>query len=150
MSMWIIKFLCWINLLFFVDNLSAQPLFPQGTEKVKWNLTLTRGKMTFTGICVVKQTEEGMVGSVVNEFGIHAFDMIGKRGRLKIKHMMPLMDKWYIQKILQNDLRILTFANETDLGKKRVLEISDSHILLENKKYNIKYLFERIKQDDIP
>lgn len=130
------------------QSLSAQPLLPNGADKAKWNLTLNRGNLTLTGICIVKRTESGMVGSVVNEFGIHAFDMVGKGRKLKIKNAMSMMNKWYIRKLLQNDLRILTSTEEINIGKKRILETSDNAIRLENKKYNIVYQFERIIQDD--
>lgn len=100
--------------------------------------------MTITGICIVKRTDGGLVGSVVNEFGVHAFDMVGKGRKLKVKNVMPMMNKWYIRKLLQNDLRILTSTETIDIGKKRVLETSGENIRLENKKYKLEYQFQRI------
>lgn len=104
--------------------------------------------MTLTGICVVKRTDAGIVGSVVNEFGLHAFDMVEKGRKLKVKNVMSMMDKWYIRKLLQNDLHILTSSGNINIGKKHILDASTSTIRLENVKYNIEYHFERIRQDD--
>lgn len=127
----------------------AYPLLLAGGESARWNISLEHGKMTLTGICLVRQTEHGLVGSVINEFGFRAFDFTYQRGKMKILNVMTKMNRWYIRRLLRTDLRILAADSPVDIGRKRTLEthLPDSMTLC-NHRHNVCYRFERIKDLD--
>ena len=122
------------------------PLLLSGEERVQWNFTLERPPVTATGICIVGKTPSGVVGTVVNEFGIQMFDFTAEGDKVKVSNVFPQMNKWYIRRVLRNDLRVLVADQPVKLGK-RVLQVNlpDSISLLD-KKYRITYRFERLTQ----
>ena len=91
--------------------------------------------MTLTGICVVKRTDAGIVGSVVNEFGLHAFDMVEKGRKLKVKNVMSMMDKWYIRRVLKKDLVQL------------MLRLQQGQYCYKNERQHITYQFTPIANE---
>lgn len=101
--------------------------------------------MTMTGICITRQTERGLVGTVINEFGLHFFDFTCQDNRVKVSNVFPAMNKWYIRRVLRSDLRLLS-ADKALTARRRNLQVSlpDSLSLLD-KKFGITYRFERMK-----
>ena len=146
-----IRYLHWINLLLFVCCLSANaqnsyPLLLSGEERAQWYFTLERGNMTITGICMARQTENGLVGSVVNEFGIHFFDFTCQNNRVKVRNVFPVMNKWYIRRVLRSDLRLLAADTALKPGRRHLTISQPDSLSLQNKKYGITYSFERLIQ----
>ena len=123
------------------------PLLLAGSDHARWNFTLERGTLSLTGICLVRQTEEGLAGSVVNEFGIRAFDFTCRHDKVRIMNVLPQMNRWYIRRLLRADLRILAASKVIDPGRRRQLACHQpDSLLLSNLKYHINYRFERIKE----
>ena len=62
-----------------------------------------------SGICLVRMEGDRGVMSVVNEFGVKAFDAVcpGAKGRVKLPYVMAPLDKWYIRRVLAKDLSVL-------------------------------------------
>ncbi len=103
--------------------------------------------MAVTGICLVRQTEQGLVGSVVNEFGIHFFDFTCQGNRVTVSNVFAAMNKWYIRRVLRNDLRLLAASSLLSAGRHRQLQIyQPDSLTLSNNKYNLTYHFERLQQ----
>lgn len=123
------------------------PLLLAGSDHARWNFTLERGTLSLTGICLVRQTEEGLAGSVVNEFGIRAFDFTCRHDKVRVMNVLPQMNRWYIRRLLRADLRLLAASKAITPGRRRQLTtyLPDS-LLLSNLKYHINYRFERIKE----
>lgn len=123
------------------------PLLLAGSDHARWNFTLERGTLSLTGICLVRQTEDGLAGSVVNEFGIRAFDFTCRHDKVRVMNVLPQMNRWYIRRLLRADLRILASAKAVEPSKRHQLYsyLPDS-LLLNNLKYHINYRFERIKE----
>lgn len=137
-----------------VQSLSAHYIHPFllcGNERAQWNMTIERGSMLLTAICIVRQTEEGVVGSVVNEFGLRAFDFLCKNNKVKVFNVMPMMNRWYIRKVLCSDLKVLTADRDIKLGRKRKLDLHlpDSMTLYDNR-YGITYHFEQLADKTDP
>ncbi len=139
-----------ISFFFFLENLQAQPLLLRGEEKAQWNFTLEKDEMTFTGLCIVKQVDGVLLGSVFNEFGVHAFDLKTKGKKTKVFNVMSMMNKWYVRKILRKDLNILTTDENINIGGNYDLVTTDTTLVLKNKRRNITYEFEILKSDDTP
>lgn len=144
------RHLLWISLLCLCRvSVQAQsyPLLLNGEERASWNFTLERGTMTVTGICLTRQTEQGLVGSVVNEFGIHFFDFTCRNNRVKVSNVFPAMNKWYIRRVLRNDLKLLTANTPQSIGRRRQLTVNQpDSITLINHKRHLTYRFERLQQ----
>ena len=103
-----------------------------------------------SGILIIKKTEGGMVGTLVNEFGIKAFDFklssdikgrLGSRKRVKLVDVVKFMDRWYIRRVLRRDIDyMLCFPNvPQDCGFEVVQEGED--IVVKDLKYRINYTF---------
>lgn len=94
---------------------------------------------------MARQTESGIVGSVVNEFGIHYFDFTSVNNRVKVSNVFPAMDKWYIRRMLRNDLRLLTADLALKPGRRQLTICQPDSIMLHNDKHHITYGFERMQ-----
>lgn len=110
--------------------------------------------MELTGVCIIRTDEEGSRGAIVNEFGVHALDftLSSDRRKVKLLNVMPVMDHWYIKKVVRGDLKYLFLATETpqSKGKRTVTVEDDGTVTLENMKYRLKYSLKPINntQDD--
>lgn len=62
-----------------------------------------------SGICVLHREGDTIRGALFNEFGITAIDFSYQTTKKKVKlhTVMPMMNKWYIRKVLKKDLRRL-------------------------------------------
>lgn len=92
-------------------------LFPfEEGEPVRYTVALTFKKASFSGICVAKRMDGVIAGSIVNEFGIRAFDfkMSGDRRRVKLLNVMKPLDKCLIRKTIARDLKRLFNSSVSD------------------------------------
>lgn len=137
-----ISLLWWLSVL----SVSAQHSFV-GQALPTDSVTSFTSEMSFrgnglSGVCVAKGTTVGAKGSLMNEFGIKALDFIydAERGKVKVLNVMTFLNKWYIKRVMRQDLLILFRCNEQSVGKKHQLtKTSDGSVELTNKKYNIAY-----------
>ncbi|MBQ5495972.1 MAG: hypothetical protein IIT76_12385 [Prevotella sp.] len=75
-------------------------------ERVKYDAMIQMANGYISGVCVLL-CERGVVrGGWFNEFGITALDFTYYPDKCKVKlhHVVPLMDKWYIRRVLRKDL----------------------------------------------
>ena len=89
--------------------------FDEG-ETVRYTVAITFKNASFSGICVAKRLDEIIAGTVVNEFGIRAFDfkMSGNRRRVKLLNAMKPLDKCFIRKTIARDLKRLFNSSAAD------------------------------------
>ena len=115
----------------------------------QYNLLLQVRGNDLSGICVMKMVSPTeMVGTVINEFGLTAFDFDYKEGKTKLSNLPPFLDKWYIRKILRKDLSFF-FANfllqqNTKKRSRELIFSPDGEIILTNDRFKIKYTFTPI------
>ena len=71
----------------------------------EWTAEIHFARADFTGICVLRRTAGGAAGTVVNEFGVRAFDFTydAQHRRVQLAQIMPMLDKWYIRRTLRRD-----------------------------------------------
>jgi len=106
-----------------------------------------------TGVCIVNEDPVGeTTGTIVNEFGVKAFDFVIKNGKAKVFNVIKPLDKWYIRRVIRGDIAF-TFQHikqGKDLTvKKRVISFEEKgDIKVENKKYKIRYTFTPIEAND--
>ncbi|MBO5593424.1 MAG: hypothetical protein J5931_02335 [Prevotella sp.] len=99
-----------------------------------------------TGICMMDQSaDDGIVGTVVNEFGMKAFDFIYDNKKVQLLNIVAFLDKWYIRKVLRKDLAFILSQMEqgVDFKKKsRSIQFKpDGEIEAVNSRYKIYYTF---------
>jgi len=152
------RFFLWISFLLFVVSATAQdvaptnPLFSFNEEgKGEYSLTIHFKKSDISGLCVLKNNENGLAGSVFNEFGIKAFDIIYKTDNQKVTllNVISFLNKWYIKRVVKADWRFLfSYPNIKKKDKTRKLTFEDDNrIVLENLKYQTIYTFVPLSQD---
>lgn len=99
------------------DATDVSFLFPfAGDESTCYIVAITFKNASFSGICVVKNIGTQIAGTIVNEFGIRAFDftMSQDRRRVKLLTVMKPLDKCLIRKAIARDLKRLFNATTTD------------------------------------
>lgn len=95
-------------LSFFTSSTAyAQSLLPQFDGQIvrmNANIEFRRGGMS--GICALRQDNGMFKGCLFNEFGISALDFIYDRNahRVRIVHAIAMLDKWYIKRVLRQDM----------------------------------------------
>ena len=85
--------------------------------------------------------------SVINEFGIKAFDAVytGEKDRVKLENVIPPLNRWYVRKVIAKDMSFL-FNPGKKLSRRRSLSReADGSIVLSNKRFNIVYNLQPIK-----
>lgn len=103
-----------------------------------------------SGILIVKKREGVMVGTLVNEFGIKAFDFelnsnvkgrLGSGKRVKLIDVVKFMDRWYIRRVLRRDIDyMLSFPNvQRDCGIE--VAVDGRNVIVKDLKYRINYTF---------
>ncbi|WP_455629744.1 hypothetical protein [Parabacteroides sp.] len=125
----------------------SQALKVSSLHSQKYGVSITFSNASITGICILRDYGEQIVGSVINEFGIKAFDFIydKKKDKAKLKNTIKILDKWYIRKVISGDLSVLVRdRNKQSQLRKRILISEYGHVRLENRKYHIIYKFSPI------
>ena len=120
--------------LLFVSQLAVMRLFAQSafsdprsecgvaipeTEggRIRYAATIEMPKAYLSGICVLLREGNVVRGSLFNEFGVTALDFTyhpenqiatphsdHRSEKVKLHHVISMMDKWYIRRVLRKDL----------------------------------------------
>ena len=99
------------------DTTNAPYLFSfEGDESTRYTVAITFKNASFSGICVVKNIGTQIAGTIVNEFGIRAFDftMSRDRRRVRLLNVMKPLDKCLIRKTIARDLKRLFSATSVN------------------------------------
>ena len=103
-----------------------------------------------SGILIVKKEEGRYLGTLVNEFGIKAFDFVvtevnnerlGGKKRVKLIDIVRFMDRGYIRRVLRRDIDfMLRFPNVPQGCKIEVVE-EEGNVTVKDLRYGINYCF---------
>ena len=135
-------------LLVFLLGTMARSASAQDLRRYTLSIDLPKGGHV-SGICLIRMEGDRGVMSVVNEFGVKAFDAVcpGAKGRVKLPYVMALLDKWYIRRVLSRDLSVL-FRPDCRLPRHRTLERrEDGTMVLTNRRHKITYRLKPLKDD---
>lgn len=136
-----------INLLAL---LSVLPCHAQEAEdSSEYTFFMQARGQEITGICMVSQSPDGQTtGTIVNEFGVKAFDFIIDKGKVKILNVIKPLDRWYIRKVLKKDFGFafqhISWGKDLTVGKRRITFRENGDIAIDNDRYNIHYVFTPI------
>lgn len=117
-------------------------MLAQSVQQYHIDISLPKGGH-LSGICLIRMdsvTGDGAM-SVVNEFGIKAYDAVysGKKHNVKLKNTMPVLNKWYIRRVIAKDMSVLFNPNRKLPGRRVLLRKDDGSLLLSNKRFKITY-----------
>ncbi len=96
---------------------SALPIKEGESRQYAAYIEMPRGYIS--GVCVLQKTDETIKGSLFNEFGITSLDFTYYPARKKVRlhHVIKMMDRWYIRRVLRKDIALLLLGMEE--GKTR-------------------------------
>ena len=121
-------------------------------EVRQYNLLLEAGPHQISGIFMMKMVSPTeIIGTVINEFGLTAFDLEYNGKKTKLSNLPPFLDKWYIRKVLQGDMSFF-FSNlpkQKDVRKisRQITFSPDGEINMLNIRFKIKYSFTPIIEE---
>ena len=149
-------FLLLINCLIIpLLGYSQNEFLPSQTgEVIKYTSTIAFRDVSISGICIIKyDVADKIVGTIINEFGVKAFDFIYNKTKKKIKcyNAIKMMNKWYIKQIIKSDLRFL-LSHSSNI---ETIDEGHHHLFfnqgvwkLSNSKYDIIYKFYPFKKTE--
>ena len=115
------------------------------TSLTSYRVHMQARNANLDGVMAVKLIDGSIKGVVVNDFGIKAFAFTISHDRKKVKlhDVMPMLNHWYIKRVLKSDLRLLFNATystlESSNKKTQIAVLDDGTIKMTNHKYNIVY-----------
>lgn len=141
------KFLTFSLLVLFY----LMPCLAQDATK-EYNLLMQIRGQEMTSICIMDLSDEqNIVGTVMNEFGVKAFDFTFNGKKAKICNVVGPLDKWYIRKVLKADFTFLlsNIRQGSDVTKKKrkLTFLPNGEVRFTNDKYNIHYVFTPLTSD---
>ena len=98
--------LLFISLL-SVAGLRAQTVLPVSNgQHARYDAMIQMADGYISGVCVLLREDGVVKGCLFNEFGITALDFTyhPDKHKVKLHHVVPMLDKWYIRRVLRNDL----------------------------------------------
>ena len=118
----------------------------------EYNLLMQVRGQEITGICVINTTPENeVVGTVVSEFGVKAFDFTYANGKAKVLNVIAMLDKWYIRKVLRKDLAFILenlHQGQDAVKKKRSISfLPNGDIEMKIGRFNIRYTFSPMNHE---
>ncbi|GHS90162.1 hypothetical protein FACS1894201_11490 [Bacteroidia bacterium] len=117
------------------------------TNVSKYRVLIKIGQTELSGILVVKYIDNEWRGSLMNEFGIKAFDFVAPQGKCKLQNTISFLDKGYIRKTVESDFAFLLWdvANGKPAKEKHLERSPDGSLILKNDKRNIEYSLQLIE-----
>lgn len=143
-------------LLLFLSNIIAFIVFNANAESLttdsvvsdtrRYAFQIETPKAFLSGILITKVQDNCIIGSLVNEFGVSAIDFSFNRekDKLKLINVVSFLNKWYIKRALNSDLKFCIHQiYHIPLKKKHhyIVETEGDSITILNSKRKLKYVF---------
>ena len=98
---------------------------------------------------MVSQSPDGQTaGTIVNEFGVKAFDFIIDNGKVRIFNVIKPLNRWYIRKVLRKDFGFafqhIREGKDISVVKRMITFRENGYIAIENDRHKIRYVFTPI------
>ncbi len=90
-----------------------------------------------SGVCVLQTDGDTVRGCLFNEFGVTALDFTydSQRQKVKLHHVVKMLDRWYIRRVLRKDLAQL------------MIRLQRGETQYRNERRQITYQFTPIKDE---
>lgn len=134
---------CGAQKLSTAANIPAPCALDKAQSAAKYRMWIGLKGKEISGIMAVKYLDNEWRGSMINEFGVKAFDFIATEGKCRMLNTVSFLDKWYIRKTVESDLAAILWQLS---GKGKHFETAGSgQCRLVNEKHKIEYLFQQIE-----
>jgi hypothetical protein len=139
----------------------------QDTAKMTLRIDIQVKDKDFSGLCILKNMDNQLKGTVVNDMGAKAFDFILTGEGCQLLDVNSMLDKAYIIRTVEDDLHFLFEADNPEsqfyadgerfeqdnlliinYKKKQIVKEPSGAIVLSNLKYGVKYKLRRIAEID--
>ena len=135
--------------LLFLSSILAFCSFAASTRRHAFHIDMQ--KAYISGVLITNETEDVINGCMINEFGISAIDFSysKNKGELKLINVTSFLNKWYIKRVLRNDMG---FCIQILFGiphkKKKCYEVTRSgdEVTILNTKRKMRYSFTPIEE----
>ena len=112
----------------------------------EYNLLMQVCGNDITAICMMDTSaDDTTVGTVVNEFGVKAFDFRFSNGKAVVFNVIGPLNKWFIRRVLRRDFTFILkhiFSGKDAMEKKRSITFLPSgDIKMSNCRHKIYYTF---------
>lgn len=141
-----------LSTLLFVFCFISVPLWASSQSLRYYRIDIQLPKdRHISGICIIRTEGNDGAMSVINEFGIKAFDAVyqKEKNKIKLQHVIGPLNKWYKRKIIAKDMRLFFNPEENQSRHRNVEYNKDGSILLQNKRFNIIYHLQPMKEEDV-
>lgn len=120
--------------------------FKDSITSQEYNILIHVRGNDITGLCLMNiDKNDDVIGSVINEFGVTAFDFTSNGGKVKILNALKKINKWYIKRVLSKDIAFFlsnrSSMNDVNIGKREIKFDSTGSITVINKRFKIRYEF---------
>lgn len=116
------------------------------------DFSISTERADISGMLITRRDSDGNVaGSLINEFGFSALDFNYSTANRKLKliSITDFLDKWYIRRVLKEDLRhclnMLLGIDDKPTGHHHIATEEDGHMTLVNSKRKLTYRFSPLK-----
>lgn len=116
------------------------------SQLVRYTFQIERSNSVVSGILITTENNEEIRGSMINEFGVSALDFIytKKKEKIKIFNVINFLNKWYIKRVLKNDIKYclhILYDVPTKRNSNYEVEKSQEQTSIINNKWHLKYTF---------
>lgn len=140
--------LLFLSLVFAALELSAGAEVPAqetyASGRYVFDVSMEKGHLS--GIMIVREQGDAIVGTMVNEFGITVLSFVyePQRNKIKLENVVGFLNKWYIKRVLKTDIRYcLQILYGMSVAPKKHYTVSESQggVVIANTKRKIEYSF---------
>lgn len=118
----------WLSVL----GAAAQTPYPTADgDRARYTATIEMQRGYLSGVCVLLREGDDVKGCLFNEFGLTAleFTYSTTKNKVKLHSVLPMLDKWYIRRVLRRDLREVMHR------------LAEGQTAYEDTRYHITYTF---------
>jgi len=113
----------------------------------RWAFDITMEKGHISGVMITKEDDSSIIGTMINEFGVSALSFVydKHKSKLRLQDVMSMLNKWYIKRVLKNDITFcLHVLYDTPYKKKHkyVLSVTTTNISITNTQRKLTYSFK--------
>jgi len=142
----------YLLLLLVMCSLSArsQALFEfDGDGMSRCRMEMNMRGTEITSLCIMRLTDDLLQGSVVNEFGIKAFDFQYRpsTGKTQLLGVMHSLNRRLFKRVIRKDLSCLFSATMPGhYGKRTIEKDEQGGVILRNNRVKLKYCFYKLDE----
>lgn len=82
-------------------------IMPVSDSLLRLRTAISFKKAQLSGIMLVKQRNDSLVGAFINEFGIKGFEFVVTNNHCKLTNVLSFLNKWYIRRTISSDLQFM-------------------------------------------